>query len=860
MQVKTTEDEGLMREKIERIAAGKIEYEKQSVSLSESYIQFSLSPGSRYEGSFTVSSSRPVKGIVYASSYQMKVTRPSFHSRIAKITYSFDSQGMWGGEEIEGEFCIVTEAGELTLPYLVQIEEHQDTEEENYTYFVSADPIEPLPEEKKEEPAVVQIIDDFDDDDMTPEDAVKLTELILKSKRPTGAQFARLQNAYYKFGGKEMLSGICSIFIKNGHTDGESFFWYKRGVQMELKITNLYEFFMMSVPEDYREPLPKNLLLYFLMENTLNSKQKAFLFANVIRYQERDSDLYRQYEKLIEPFMLDQLLQRKLNEDLAVIYERFLVESLLTIDFAEALADIMFLRRLKCKDSRIRQVQVLYKPLQRGITVPLSGGQALVPIYTPGVTILLIDEQGNSYTSSVPYTLDRLIQEQRYVGRCRELLKYHQGLYLHLCDGTSRYHVITGDNVENYKRILRINGLTARYKQEVRQEILQFYYANHDLEELDREFFVTETTYMTPKERAKFTEILILRGLYDEAWGMIKKHGYAMVRVKLLIKLAAWQIREVEYARREFLLKLCLYIFMSHKYNESILEYLAGYYFGSVEVMEAIWKAGREFDLDVFELEERILVQMLFTEQLRESAFEMFRDYHRLGRESMLSRAYLTYLAYQDFVLGHSVPPQTYEYIEKEIAWEENLADVCGLAYLKYLTGKGQLTEYQQDHAEKMTKEYIQRRMCFGFMKELMARLGKPYLLEDKTFVEYRTNPANKVVIHYVVETPREKNCNYVVQRLYPVEPGLFVKEFTLFFGERLTWFITETKADGTEISTPDRSLTEEREDEILTGTKYAAVYEMARSLEERNMPLLEQQLDQYSRKQFLVETLFSLK
>ena len=42
--------------------------------------------------------------------------------------------------------------------------------------------------------------------------------------------------------------------------------------------------------------------------------------------------------------------------------------------------------------------------------------------------------------------------------------------------------------------------------------------------------------------------------------------------------------------------------------------------------------------------------------------------------------------------------------------------------------------------------------------------------------------------------------------------------------------------------------------------SKYAAVYEMARSLEERDMHRLEHQIGQYGRKQFMVETLFSLK
>ena len=115
-----------MRAKIERIAAGKFEYEKCPVTLSEPYVQFHVSPGSRYEGNFTLSCRRIIKGIVYASSSRMYVEHPSFHSRNARIAYVFDSRGMWGGEEVEGEFCIVTEAGEYTLPYRIQVEEHRE--------------------------------------------------------------------------------------------------------------------------------------------------------------------------------------------------------------------------------------------------------------------------------------------------------------------------------------------------------------------------------------------------------------------------------------------------------------------------------------------------------------------------------------------------------------------------------------------------------------------------------------------------------------------------------------------------------------------------------------------------------------
>ena len=267
-----------------------------------------------------------------------------------------------------------------------------------------------------------------------------------------------------------------------------------------------------------------------------------------------------------------------------------------------------------------------------------------------------------------------------------------------------------------------------------------------------------------------------------------------------------------------------------------------------------------EFELNGFELEERLLGQMLFTGQIRDSAFEIFRDYHSLGGEGLVSRAYLTWLAFEDFVRDHPAPEMAWDYMEKAIAWEENRADICGLAYLRKLAGRKHLNEHQKIRAEQMTEAYIQRKIRFGFMKPLLARLGKSWILEDKYFVEYRANPAHRVVLHYVLESPREKNCSYMAEQLYPLVPGVFVREFTLFYGERLTWFVTEIRDDGTEISTSDRSYVEEQEDMFATGTKYADIYEMSRALSERNLPKLERQMKEYGKKNFMVETLFSLK
>ena len=136
-----------MRAKLERIAAGKIEFDRPVVTLSDSVVTLSCRPGEKAEGSFTLTANRPVKGMAYASTSRMTLEHPSFHSRTARIFCSYDARGLWGGEEIEGEFWLVTEAGEFHIPYTVRVEAHQEPEKENYAYFISADPIEPLPEE-----------------------------------------------------------------------------------------------------------------------------------------------------------------------------------------------------------------------------------------------------------------------------------------------------------------------------------------------------------------------------------------------------------------------------------------------------------------------------------------------------------------------------------------------------------------------------------------------------------------------------------------------------------------------------------------------------------------------------------------
>ena len=271
-----------MRAKLERIAAGKIEFDRPVVSLSDSVITLSCRPGEKAEGSFTLSADRPIKGMAYASTSRMTLEHPSFHSRAARIFFSFDARGFWGGEEIEGEFWLVTEAGEFKLPYTVRVEAHQEQEKENYAYFISADPIEPLPEEQGEQGAGKRTgrsygpfvaVTGETEEELAPEEAGKADrQQILKDAAPLGGGLCGPGEALSQMRHARRCSPISAPSLFGGGAQmRRAFSGTRAACRRSLRSRKLYEYFMRSVPEHYREPFPKNLLLYFQMENTLDS-------------------------------------------------------------------------------------------------------------------------------------------------------------------------------------------------------------------------------------------------------------------------------------------------------------------------------------------------------------------------------------------------------------------------------------------------------------------------------------------------------------------------------------------------------------------------------------------------------------
>lgn len=666
---------------------------------------------------------------------------------------------------------------------------------------------------------------------------------------------ARLLKACYQVSpSKETAGAVCAVYIRGHRMDEEAFSWYCRGVEKDAKITNLYEYFMYSLPKDYPRLLPKQVLLYFQYHNTLTSRQKTLFYCNLVRYGSFQDAVCEAHRRQMQEFLLKQLRERRLNEDLAWLYGRCLLVETLEDDLLGALADLLFLRKLTCQEKRIRRVEVSYEQMEEKIVVPMTGGTAYVPVYTPGAQIALLDEAGRRYRRTVSYELKRVMIEPGFLQRCTERLKNHTGLNLYLLDGKGP-HRLNHENIETAYRAAEDNRLRESYRRMLQVEILDYERRHRRLEKLDNRLRIPDAALLPRKGQAVYIETLILLRQDEDAFELLVTTGCRDADPKLILRLLQRLFGE-EKADKAALRALARQVYEKGVYTEKILGLLAEDAEGSTEELLKLWKAAEQFGMVLPKLEEQLIVQALFTERFLEEVYPVFVSMDERGGNYTVCSAYLNYLSWLDFVKEKAVPEGLFDSLEQHLIWEDSLAEVAGMSYLKQLSVLLLLTDVQKKLVQRLMKELGEKHRRFAFMQALRPYLDGKGRPDDQTVVEYRCNPNHKVILHYVLEYHGKKTFDYMTEQLFPVCGGVFVRPFILFYGERLTWFFTEIREDGTAVSTACRTV-ENREEHAKGSSRYQRLCRMQKALDFKQERGLRRMMAEYEELTELVEEKF---
>lgn len=112
-----------MKDKVERLAKGMFEYEQPEVLVSEESLFLEVTAGEIFCGKFFVRNRRMsvMKGVVYSSNEMLVINDSQFQGSENEITYTVQARYGTPGEEHRGYITVVSEYGELAIPFTIRI-------------------------------------------------------------------------------------------------------------------------------------------------------------------------------------------------------------------------------------------------------------------------------------------------------------------------------------------------------------------------------------------------------------------------------------------------------------------------------------------------------------------------------------------------------------------------------------------------------------------------------------------------------------------------------------------------------------------------------------------------------------------
>jgi len=690
------------------------------------------------------------------------------------------------------------------------------------------------------------------------ETALQFAYLSEKYNGQDADQIRILKKLYEQFGHRDILYALCKRLIRSQCHDTASHTYFKQGVREQLRLDRLQEYYLLSLDKAANPSIDQQVLLFFSMTPFPTEEDAAYVYSYVVRNKDSNPAIYRAYLKKMEQFAVNQMKAGVITGSHAVLYADVLRDSIIDREMAQSLPELIFTYQIECKDNGIRSVCVTHKEEKEVQTVPLTvkNGvrQALVQIYTENAELFLLDEQGRRYLMTQEDKMYRLLHADNFLETCYEIGSDNRKLLLHMWEKNKNYNRRDDMLIELQKQVSQMEGIREEVKNSCIVSLVDYYYEHYNVELLEAYLNAVNLRLLSTKDREKMLEMMILRDMYDKVIESVEQFGCTTgMQAKRLSKLCVRGIYSPQEERdRATLLTMGFFAFRLGKIEDRLLQYLVDRYNGTTGEMYDLWKAAKEKELETTSLEERLLAQMLFAESYVEDSFAVFLSYCSAGLNRKLVRAYFSYCAYKYFVKERMTNKEVFEMLKKESFLENN--QICVLALLKYYAGKGELTEAEKAFVNYHLQRFVQKRLIFGFFKEFEDRLVLPAYIQDKYYVEYCTNPENKLKIHYSCGIADD---DMQEEEMEDMGYGIFQKELVLFYGENLQYFITEESGYGTEVV--ESKLISHTETEMASGTsKYGKINEILMTMELQDEKTLITLLEQYYKEEYAVKRHFT--
>ncbi len=660
---------------------------------------------------------------------------------------------------------------------------------------------------------------------------------------------------------EETLRVICTLLMKGERADTGSHIWYQKGVEANLPITKLYEYYMLSMDISRDQEIQKKALMYFSYQCALPMEHTAYLYRYVIKNRDRLGELIDVYRPQIARFLVKQLYAGKMNGNLAYLYQEIIIKEMATPDNIQQFATLLFVNKITVNDSNIVNVVVLDDRLQEEMVYPVVNQSAYIKIFSNEHMILLEDAKGNRHYGKEDYVIECYFLPRKYTALLGDFAADSIEYNLYVCGDNRDIFTVTPKNADRCRYLLKTDKLDKEFCKILYMGLLNYYFEQDErvhLEELLQELNAAD---VLPKYRSDVVKYLSIYGLNEKAYEFTVEYGPEHIEAKTIVRFCTNLLEQGEYPAGNEMTYMLYSAFERGKYNALVLEYLIRNYNGLAKNMRNIWKAAVSFDVDAYEICERLLIQTLTTGAYISEEGQIYEHFSKYNMRSKINHAYLAYKSYEFLVHERLVAKYVFEGIEHLYERKEEIADVCMLAYLKFYSQNVSLLSKEQ---EKICEAFLhilygEKNILMPFFTEYKGISPDAARIANAELIEYKGNPESTVVIHYIINREGQEDADYIREEMKNMYSGIFVKEFLLFFGETLQYYVTEVYANKEQLT---ESGTIQKSDSLsdTVSDRYGLVNDIAVATTLKDYSTAKELLEEYAKKEFIAESLFRLQ
>lgn len=621
---------------------------------------------------------------------------------------------------------------------------------------------------------------------MIEEELARQAADIIIEERDFNEKYIRiLKKIYNDTQNDEVLACVCGTII-NGNKQGDDYaVWLRKGVERELKITNLYEYYIYSMDTDSYAPLDKAAYKYFSYGTDTLMYNKDYFYANMIENIEKTNELYVKYKDGLEKYVTEQLMQGNNNVHLSRIYSHVLTDNFLEGDLTKYMPEIMHTYRIKISNDNVSSVIVSHKEVETIESVPFINKEAYIHLYTTAPIIVFMDNHGR-VLADIKYELEKMEIRANITNVGSNLMTELMNLE-EIMATPADYP----GKAEKLKEIEQSPKLTEEFRRTFKEFIVDYYYKGFDRGDLDDYILQLDMEELSMDSRRKVIEILIQKNLMKMVYPYIEKYGYGKINRELLEKICLYYVDMEEYENNEIVTEMCAKIFRNGCREDKVLLYLGKYYGSSTLELYQLYLAMQSKGLEDNTLPERLLVQYVFEGNVEDKIYDIYQSYLKGSTATVVRKGFYTYVTYNYFIKKIQCPDIIWEILEQE--YDNGLATplICKIAFIEELSKRDALTERQIKICETLINGLVKEGVIFEFYKKFNQWFKIPFDLVDKTIIDYRTNPKHRVNITYTIENSSGK-LKEITEEMKSIYQGIFTKNIIMFYGEKIDYSITE--------------------------------------------------------------------